>query len=156
MKQYNYGRKLLLAEHMHGCVSKDSCYLGRIHCIPELLPSQIEKDENYVQCVYQLNTSLFINPFSDNMELISLSSGLIPIKRAAANMLEAESKGKTEVLKFIDERFVNQSVDFFSPLEWLKLGSYTTILEKPVKIKSGKDVQSSTQSDIAGKIATIQ
>ena len=102
---------------MHGCVSKDSCYLGRIHCIPELLPSQIEKDENDVQCVYQLNTSLFINPFSDNMELISLSSGLIPIKRAAANMLEAESKGKTEVLKFIDERFVNQSVDFFSPLE---------------------------------------
>ena len=71
-------------------------------------------------------------------------------------MVEAESKGKTEVLKFIDERFVNQSVDFFSPLEWLKLGSYKTILEKPVKIKSGKDVQSSTQSDIAGKIAIIQ
>ena len=141
--------------HARMCIERFLLF-GTNSLHPDLLPSQIEKDENDVKCVYQLNTSLFINPFSDNMEIISLSSGLIPIKRAAAHMVEAESKGKTEVLKFIDEQFVNQSVDFFSPLKRLKLGSYTTILEKPVQMKSGKVVQSSTQSDIVDKIAIIQ
>ena len=42
------------------------------------------------------------------MELISLSSGLIPTERAASDMLEAEAKGEAEVLKFIDELLVNQ------------------------------------------------
>ena len=90
------------------------------------------------------------------MELISLSSGLIPTEKAASDMLEAEAKGETEVLKFIDERLVNQSIDFFHPLKRLKLGSFTTVLKKTVKMKSGMVVQFSVQSDIFGKIAIIQ
>ena len=84
------------------------------------------------------------------MELISVSSGMIPTERAAADMLEAESKGEA-----IDERLVNQSVDFFNPLKQLKL-QFTTILKKIVKIKSGKVVQFSSQSDIFGKIVINQ
>ena len=52
----------------------------------------------------------------DNMELFSLSSGLISTEQAAADMLKAEFKGETGVLKFIDERLVKQSVDFFNQL----------------------------------------
>ena len=98
---------------------------------------------------------MFINLFSDNMELISLSPGLIPTERAAADMLEVESKGETEALMIIDERLVNQSVDFYNPLKRLKL-AFTKILKKHVKIKSGKVVQFSCQCDIFGKITTIK
>ena len=89
------------------------------------------------------------------MELISLPPGLIPTERAAADMQEVESKDKTEALMFIDEWLVNQSVDFCNPLKRLKL-AFTKILKKHVKIKSGKVVQFSCQSDIFGKIATIE
>ena len=74
---------------------------------PDLLESRIGKNQNDLQCVYQLITSLFINLFSDNMDLISLSSGLTPTERAAADVVAAESKGETEVLKFIDGRLVS-------------------------------------------------
>ena len=89
------------------------------------------------------------------MELISVSSGLIPTERAAPDMLEAESKDESEVLKFINERLVNQSVHFFNPLKRLKLASFTTILKKPVKMKSGEVVQFSFQSDIFGKTVIV-
>ena len=92
--------------------------------------------------------SWFINPFMDNMELFSLSSGLISTEQATADMLKAEFKGETGVLKFIDERLVKQSVNFFNQLNWLKLRSFATILKKTVKIKFGKVVQCSSQSDI--------
>ena len=49
-----------------------------------------------------------------------------------------------------------KSVDFFNPLKRLKLGSFTTILKKPAKMKSYKVVQFSFQSNIFGKIAIIQ
>ena len=48
-----------------------------------------------------------MNPISDNMKLISLSSGLIPTERAAEDMLAAECKGETEFLKFINEWLVS-------------------------------------------------
>ena len=85
-----------------------------------------------------------------------MSSGLIPTGRAAPDILEAQSKDETEVPKFTNKRLVNQSVHFFNPLKRLKLGSFTTILKKPVKMKSGKVVQFSFQSDIFGKTVIVQ
>ena len=61
---------------------------------PDLLPSQIKKDQNDEQGFYQLITSLFINPFSDNNELISLSRGLTPTERAAAEKQNLKTKLK--------------------------------------------------------------
>ena len=84
-----------------------------------------------------------------------MSSGLIPTERAAPGMLEAESKDETEVLKFINEWLVNQSIHFFNPLKRLKLGSFTIILKKPVKMKSDEVVQFSSRSNIFGKTAIV-
>ena len=148
MVQYNNERKLLRTEHMYGCVSKGSCHLGQIHCILTYFHLESKK----IKMMYN-----GVNPLWDNTELISLSSGLkIPTERAAADMLEAKSKNETEVLKFIDERLLSQLVDFFSSLKWLKVGSFTEILKKPVKMKSNKLVQFSSQRDIFGKITIIQ
>ena len=96
MVQYNNGRKLLCTEHVYGSVFKGQRFVsfGTNSLYLDLLPSWLEKDQNNVQCVYQLITSLFINPFSDNMELISLSSELTPTERAVAGMLEADYKGE--------------------------------------------------------------
>ena len=103
--------------HAQVCIPRFMSFgMNSLH--PNLLPSQIKKYPSDVQCVYQFIASLFISLLSDNMGLISLSSGLIHTGRDAVDMLEAESKGETEVLKVINERLVNQSVE---------AGSFTTI-----------------------------
>ena len=58
---------------------------------------------------------------------------------------------------FIEDRLVNQETGFFDPLKKLKLGTFTKMLKKTVKVKTnGKEVQFSAQSDIFGKIALMQ
>ena len=81
----------------------------------------------------------------------SMSSSLIPTERAAADMLE-QSKGKTEVLKFFSDWLINQSVlTFFQSLEMTETGVIYNNSEKPVKMKSDKVIQFSSQSNIFGK-----
>ena len=45
-------------------------------------------NQKKIKMIYSVSTN-FINPFSDNMELNSMSSRLIPTERVAADMLEA-------------------------------------------------------------------
>ena len=63
---------------------------------------------------------------------------------------------KWKMEKFINERLVEQKVGFYEPLKRLKLGTFTKIMKRPVKTKSGKIVQFSAQSQIFGKIDIIQ
>ena len=122
---------------------------------PDLLPSRIQGDQSDVQAVQDTITSMFINPFEE-MELISLSSGVIPTDKVTSDLLDAKKIGERELLKFQDERLKNQTINFYEPLKKMKLGTFSTLLKKSVKVKtSGKVVQFSTQSNIFGKIALI-
>ena len=79
--------------HARMCIQSFMLFgMNSLH--PDLLPSQIKKDQNDEQGFYQLITSLFINPFSDNNELISLSRGLTPTERAAAEKQNLKTKLK--------------------------------------------------------------
>ena len=123
---------------------------------PDLLPSRIRRDQSDVLAVQDTITSMFINPFEE-MELISLSSGIVPTDKVTSNLLDAELIGERELLKFQDERLEKQTIGFYEPLKKMKLGTSSTLLKKSVKVKAnGKVVQFSTQSDIFGKIALIQ
>ena len=66
MVQYNE-HKLLRTENKQGYAFK-SISFGTRSLHPDLLPSQIEKHQNNVQCVYHLITSMFIISFSGNTE----------------------------------------------------------------------------------------
>ena len=99
---------------------------------------------------------MFINPFEER-ELISLSSGAIPTDKVISDLLDVKKIGERELLKFQDERLKNQTINFYEPLKKMKLGTFSTLLKKSVKVKmSGKVVHFSTQSNIFGKIALIQ
>ena len=82
-----------------------------------------------------------MNPISDNMKLISLSSGLIPAERAAEDMLAAECKGETEVLKFIDEWLVSGSWTIQLIFSHLMIQSSVTTKTGVIYINSEKTCQ---------------
>ena len=115
----------------------------------------MKRDQADVSTVQEVITNMFVNPFEE-MELISLSSGVLPPENVAIDLLEAHTKGENEMAKCIDERLVKQTVGFYEPIKRLKLGTFTKMMKRSVKTKDGKIVQFSTQSEIFGKIAIIQ
>ena len=98
---------------------------------------------------------MFVTTFEE-MELVSLSSGVSPPENVALDLLQTHNKGHAEMEKFVDERLVNQSVGFYEPLKRLKLGTFTKLKKKSMKTKEGKVIQFSAQSVIFGKIPIIQ
>lgn len=109
-----------------------------------------------MQTVQDTVVSMFISPFTE-MELVSLSSGVYATEKVGLDLIDAYEKGQTEMQSFIEDRLVNQETGFFDPLKKLKLGTFTKMLKKTVKVKTnGKEVQFSAQSDIFGKIALMQ
>ena len=99
---------------------------------------------------------MFINPFEE-AELTSLSSGIIQTEKALTDLMEAEKIGEKELVNFQQERLYSDEVNFYDPIKKLKLGTFSKLITKAVKIKSsGKIAQFSVQSNIFGKIALIQ
>ena len=86
----------------------------------DLSPPRIKRDQSDVQTVYDTISSVFINPFSE-MDLISLSTGIVPTDKIKNDLFNAHAIGETALNKFIDERLVNQRTRFFEPLRKLKL-----------------------------------
>ena len=122
---------------------------------PNLFPSRIKRDQTDVSTVQEVITKMFVNPFEE-VELISLSSGVLPPENVPFGLLEAHTKGENEMEKFINERLVEQKVGFYEPFKRLKLGTFTKMMKRPVKTKDRKILQFSAQSQIFGKIAIIQ
>ena len=90
------------------------------------------------------------------MELISLSTGIAPADKIKKDLLDAHATGESAMNKFIHERLVNQTTQYFEPLKKLKLGTFSA-MKKVVKVQTnGKVVQFSAQSNIFGKIALVQ
>ena len=93
-----------------------SCETKSTH--QDLLPALIQRDQSDVQIVKDTITLLFIHPFSE-IQLVSLSSSIVPAEKIENDMLEAESKGEEEMKSFIEDHLVNQTVDFYDPIKWL-------------------------------------
>ena len=124
---------------------------------PDLSPARIKRDQKDVQTALETILSMFINPFDDQMDLISLSTGVAPTEKVTEDLLNAESIGDMALRKFQQERLTDQKVDFFDPIKKLKLGTFAKLIKKTVKVmKSGQVAQFSAQSNIFGKIALIQ
>ena len=74
------------------------------------------------------------------MELVSLSSSLVPTEKIKKNLLETEIKGEEELKTFIEERLVNQTMDFYKPIKRLRLGTFVS-MKKTIKIKRKSKVK---------------
>ena len=117
-----------------------------------LLLSRIKRDQCDVQDVHDTISSVFINPFSQ-MELVSLSTGIATTDKIKTDLLDVHAIGETATNKFILERLVNTTTQFFEPLRKLKMGKFSS-MKKVIKVwRNGKV---SAQSNIFGKIVLIQ
>lgn len=84
-----------------------------------------------------------VNPFdSANSDLISLSSGAIPSAEVKNDLLSAHRTGGKNLEEFMEERIVNQSIDFFSPLKNNKLKTFASVQKKPPKKAELRSVRS--------------
>ena len=97
-----------------------------------LLLSRVKRDQCDVQDVHDTIRSVFINPFSE-MELISLSTGTATTDKIKTDLLDVHAIGETATNKFILERLVNTTTQFFEPLRKLKLGKFTS-MKKVIKV----------------------
>lgn len=84
-----------------------------------------KRNEDMVQSILSVVQGM-VNPFDDNDELVSLSSGTVAPQLVCTDLLEAHSKGKQEVARFVTERLVEKSIDIFSPLSMLKLKDFSS------------------------------
>ena len=90
------------------------------------------------------------------MDLIGISTGISPPEKIKIDLLNAYETGETAMKKFIQERLVDQSTEFYDPIKKLKLATFNS-LKKTVKVKTtSREVQFSFQSDIFGKISLVQ
>lgn len=118
----------------------------------DLNPARIKPDQKDVQTTIETILSMFISPFDDQMDLISLSSGVAPTGKVTEDLLNAESIGDIALQKFQQERLKDQEVDFFDPIKKLKLGTFSKLIKKTVRVKkSGEVAQFSAQRNILGK-----
>lgn len=85
---------------------------------PDLSPSRINRDQRDVNAVQDTVTSMFIEPFEE-LNLLSISSGIVPTDKVKANLLDAMVIGEREYLKFQKERLVKQSIGFYDSLSKL-------------------------------------
>ena len=122
---------------------------------PDLSPARIKRDQKDVKKVKDTIDAMFVNPFEE-VDLISLTSGVAPSAEVTDQLLDAEMLGENALLKFQQERLESNEVDFFATLNRLNLGTFTKLLKKRVKMSNGKEAQFSIQSNIFGKIALIQ
>ena len=63
-----------------------SCRARTIH--HDLLSSRIRRDQSDVQAAQETITSVFVHPFLE-MELVGLSTGLVPTEKIGKDLLEA-------------------------------------------------------------------
>lgn len=103
---------------------------------------RIRKDEHDVQSLIEAIVSM-VNPFdSANTDLISLSSGALPTTEVKNDLLSAHSVGEKNLQGFMQERIVNQSLDFFSPLKNVKLKTFASVQRKQLKKAELQSVRS--------------
>ena len=93
-----------------------SCRTKTTH--DNLLPSRIQRDQSDVQTMQDTITSLFTHPFSAS-QLVVLSSGPVATEKIESHLREAETN-------FIEKRLVDQTIDFYEPIKWLSLGTFSS------------------------------
>ena len=84
---------------------------------PDLISSRIKKDQDAVDNILGILETTFIDPLSPLL-LMSISTDLVAIKKAAKDMLLAETLGKAVMKKYLDIRLWKQTAaSFFDPIK---------------------------------------
>ena len=89
----------------------------------DLQESRIKYDEEMVSKCYR-TISGWLNPFTENNNLISLSSGIKASTEVQIDLLGAKDVGEKCLQRFIEERVETQTVDFHTKITKNKLKTF--------------------------------
>ena len=95
----------------------------------ELRKSRIEKDNQGVTVLVYILKGSFIHPFAENMRLVSISKCLEATERVSRDLLQAKTLGHKVLQKFINERILTTTVDFYEPVKKLKLSTFKDLVK---------------------------
>ena len=143
---YRAGIRKCLLEHLS---FKKQKYLHN-----DLSPSRILRDEEDVQSLIEVLTSIFIHPFSE-MPLTSISTGISLSDDISDRILNAKAEGTKEWKKFINERLQHDSkISFFDTIKRCNIPPFRVRKRKSCKL-TDKVVSIESSKDLFSKIAII-
>ena len=96
-------------EHLHVKSSTDTHQ--------DLPKSCIEKDSQGVTALVDIFKGSFIHRFAEDMPLVSISGGLEATERVSRDLLQAKTLGQEALKKFIKERMLTTTADFYKPVK---------------------------------------
>ena len=96
-------------EHLHVKSSTDTHQ--------DLPKSRIEKDSQGVTALVDIFKGSFIHRFAEDMPLVSISGGLEATERVSRDLLQAKTLGQEALKKFIKERMLTTTADFYKPVK---------------------------------------
>ena len=107
----------------------------------DLEPSRMRKDEESTQAVVDLLESTWVNPFSTQSELISISTASAPPADIKHDLIFARKKGEIAYEEFQKSRLdENASRDFYDRQSKLQLKTFSDLKKEKKTKATGKDV----------------
>ncbi|KAG1650788.1 hypothetical protein GQR58_027743 [Nymphon striatum] len=136
--------RAFLHNHLH---YKPSSFIHVIH----LLPSRIKKDNDAVSKITENLEEIFVNPFSEQRDLISITSGLAATPTIRDHLLNAITYGQDVMELFRSERLGADSIkEFFNPLKRQNLQTFSTLRPKKVLKVNQKEVVLKADRELFG------
>ena len=121
-----------------------------------MLPGRIKRDESDVSRVIESIQCSFINPFGEENDLVTLSSGVKATEEIKDHLLNAESYGKSAMDDFVKNRLSEKPVqDFFDPIKKRSLKTFTSLMPKSVVKVNKKEVMIKADRTLFGRMAII-
>ena len=140
--------RAVLHSHLH---YKPSSFIHH-----DLLPSRIKKDDDAVSKITQNLEEMFVNPFSEQKELISITSGLAATPTTRDHLLNAITYGKDAMELFRSERLGAEPIkEFFDPLKKQNLQTFSTLRPKKVLKVIQKEMVLKADRELFGRMAVI-
>lgn len=108
---------------------------------PEVRTADDARNEKDVQAVINTVASM-VNPFAEEEELISISSGAVATTEAAVDLAAAHTKGTEQYKMFIKERLTDRTKNLFDPITKITLQDFTA---KPARNRTKAKATSAAQ-----------
>lgn len=111
---------------------------------PDLSPSRIKKDEAAVQSLENILQTNWTNPFQEETELVSLSTGATAPSDVSEDLTSAQKRGEEAYMKFEADR-LEKGEKFFDAIPRMNLKTFDNV--KPKKFKNSKNKEMMLKSD---------
>ncbi|KAK6168840.1 hypothetical protein SNE40_020012 [Patella caerulea] len=92
----------------------------------------------------------------ENQDLICISCGVVASNEVKSDILTAKERGTIVAKAFIRDRLINKNDDIFSPIQSMKIKTFSTLLKlKQQKHSTGKDINLKNDRNLFPRLLVI-